>query len=137
MLEQVLMHLRNWFCVGVYDGTFVAKNGGIDLPFLKPGQFFRVVGSVFNDGVYKYGDINGLQDETFTGSVWALAVPAGLLSLVSEIETWQLKNAKANGPYQSESFADYSYTLRFSSEGEDATTWEGAFRKRLNNWRKL
>ena len=54
MLEQVLRHLNNWFVVDVHDGSFVVDGGGITLPFLQDGQYFRVVGSVFNDGVYQY-----------------------------------------------------------------------------------
>ena len=52
MLEQVLMNIRNWFTVdgGIYSGTFTIKDGGIALPFLANGQYFRICGSVFNDG---------------------------------------------------------------------------------------
>lgn len=137
MLEQVLMHLNNWFCDSQYYGTFSVIGGLIEVPELQNDQYYRVVGSVFNDGVYRYGLDTLPADETFTGEIWALKLPPTFLSLVEEINTWQKKNGAANGPYQSEAFGGYSYTLRSSSEGEDGTTWEGAFRKRLNVWRKL
>ena len=34
MLEQVLMHLKNWFLVpgGIHEGTYTIEDGGITLP---------------------------------------------------------------------------------------------------------
>ena len=138
MLEQVLRHLNNWFLVEIHEGAFAVENGSITLPFLLTNQYFRIVGSVFNDGLHQYlaGD---LTDETFTGSVWALAVPKAVINLSVEIEAWQEKNGEAvESPYQSESFGGYSYTKR--SAGNDSGTltgWQDAFRGRLNDWRKL
>ena len=56
MLEQVLMNIRNWFPVkgGIYSGTFTIKDGGITLPFLADMQYFRICGSVFNDGLHRH-----------------------------------------------------------------------------------
>ena len=56
MLEQVLMHLKNWFLVpgGIHEGTYTIEDGGITLPFLAKGQYFRICGSVFNDGLHQY-----------------------------------------------------------------------------------
>lgn len=55
MLEEVLRHLNNWFLVpdGIHLDTYTIEDGGITLPFLQEGQYFRVVGSVFGDGVYQ------------------------------------------------------------------------------------
>ena len=76
MLEQVLMHLKNWFLVpgGIHEGTYTIEDGGITLPFLENGQYFRICGSVFNDGLHQY-PVSDLKAETFDGAVWALAVP--------------------------------------------------------------
>ena len=138
MLEQVLRHLNNWFLVEIHEGTFTVENGSITLPFLLTNQYFRIVGSVFNDGLHQY-PVADLTDETFTGSVWALAVPKAVTDLSVEIEAWQEKNGEAvASPYQSESFGGYSYTKR--SAGSDSGTlngWQDAFRGRLNDWRKL
>ena len=138
MLEQVLRHLNNWFLVEIHEGTFTVENGSITLPFLLTNQYFRIVGSVFNDGLHQYpaGD---LMDETFTGSVWALAVPKAVIDLSVEIEAWQEKNGEAvASPYQSESFGGYSYTKRSAgSESGTLNGWQDAFRGRLNDWRKL
>lgn len=136
MLDHVLAYLRNYFPVWYQYGTFDIKNGAITVPELKDGQYFRIVGSVFNDGVHK-NPASNLVDETFTGTVYALAIPQALLDLVAEIEKWQAKNGeKAAGPFQSESFGGYSYTLKSNAEGYGAS-WQSAFASRLNIWRKI
>lgn len=139
MLEQILQHLRNWFLVpgGIHEGTYTIKGGVIALPFLQNGQYFRICGSVFNDGLHRY-PCTDLQTETFTGTVWALAVPQAVVNLSEEIGAWQEKNGEASvSPYQSESFGGYTYTQATDTKGGGAVTWEAAFRKRLNQWRKI
>lgn len=141
MLEELMRECRNWFVApnGVHLGTFTIKDGSVSLPFLVSGQYFRIVGSVFNDGVYQYGAAD-LADETFDGDVWALLVPSAFLALADEIQSWrdQYENA-ANSPFQSESFAGYSYTLKSdgTAQGGSAKGWRVAFGSRLANWRKL
>ena len=139
MLEQVLMHLRNWFLVpgGIHEGTYTIEDGGITLPFLANGQYFRICGSVFNDGLHQY-PASDLKAETFDGTVWALAIPQAVIELASEIEAWQKKNGEAaSGIYQSESFGGYSYSKATDSASGGAVTWQTAFRSRLSAWRKL
>ena len=139
MLEQVLMHLKNWFLVpgGIHEGTYTIEDGGITLPFLANGQYFRICGRVFNDGLHQYpaGD---LKTETFDGTVWALAIPQAVIELAAEIEEWQKKNGEAaSGIYQSESFGGYSYSKATDGASGGAVTWQTAFRSRLSAWRKL
>ena len=139
MLEQVLMNIRNWFPVkgGIHPGTFTIKDGGITLPFLANGQYFRIVGSVFNDGLHQY-PASDLKSESFDGTVWALAVPQAVIDLAAEIEAWQKKNGDASvSPYQSESFGGYQYSKATDSASGGAVTWQSAFRSRLSAWRKL
>ena len=138
MLEQVLMNIRNWFTVdgGIYSGTFTIEDGGIALPFLANGQYFRICGSVFNDGLHQYPE-DDLTDETFNGTIWALAIPPAVVDLADEIQKWQGKNGEAaSGIYQSESFGGYQYSKQTESDGGQVTVWS-VFRKRLNQWRKL
>ena len=138
-LEQVLQHLNNWFLVpdGIHTGKFTVQDGGITLPFLQEGQYFRVVGSVFGDGVYQY-PASGLKEETFDGAIWSLAVPQAVVNLAEEIEAWQAKNGEAAaGPYQSESFGGYTYSKAVDAATGGAVSWQAAFRSRLNDWRKL
>ncbi len=136
MLEEVLRYLQNWFVVpdGIHTGTFAVEGGSITLPFLQPGQYFRIIGSVFNDGLYRYGpDMEALQDETFEGAVWALAVPKAVFNLSNEIAEWHVKNGFiVTNPYVAESFGGYSVTYR-----TDISGWRDVFRSRLSQWRKL
>lgn len=139
MLEQVLIHLRNWFQVGIYPGTYVIEGGEIPLPFLQEGQYFRVCGSVFNDGLHQYGPaMEALRDEEFDGTIWALAIPKNVIDLAGEIAAWQEKyGAVVDSPYTSESFGGYSYSKAGGTESGGTGGWQAAFRGRLNPYRKL
>ena len=79
-----------------------------------------------------------MTDETFTGTVWALAVPAAVASLAGEIAAWQEKNGGMSG-YLEESFGGYSYskTTSGSATGAGMVTWQSVFKSRLNQWRKI
>lgn len=136
MLETVLQNLNNWFLVpdGVHAGEFTVQGGQLTLPFLQAGQYFRVVGSVFNDGLHQY-PVADLTDETFTGSVWALAVPKAVIELAEEIDAWQTKNGDP-GPFTSESFGGYSYSKATNASGM-AVGWQDVFKSRLNDWRRI
>ena len=139
MLEQVLMNIRNWFTVkgGIYSGTFTIKDGGVTLPFLADGQYFRICGSLFNDGLHQY-PADGLVDETFNGTIWALAIPKAVIELADEIGKWQEKNGEAaSSPFSSESFGGYSYSKATDAETGGAVTWQSAFKKQLSAWRKI
>ena len=139
MLEQVLMNIRNWFPVkgGIYSGTFTIKDGGITLPFLADGQYFRICGSVFNDGLHQYNVLD-LTDETFNGTILALAIPKAVIDLADEISKWQDKNGEAaSSPFSSESFGGYSYSKSTDAETGVALTWQSAFKKQLSAYRKL
>ena len=139
MLEQVLMNIRRWFPVegGIHSGTFTIEDGGITLPFLTDGQYFRICGSVFNDGLHQYNVLD-LVDETFTGTIWALAIPKAVIELADEIQKWQEKNGEASvSPYQSESFGGYSYSKATDAETGGAVTWQSAFKQQLSAWRKI
>ena len=139
MLEDILRHLNNWFLVDIHEGTFTVGNGSIALPFLQNNQYFRIIGSVFNDGLHQYPAID-LTDETFAGTVWALAVPKAVVTLSEDIAAWEEKNGEAvSSPYTSESFGGYSYTKASGGKADTTavTGWQDAFRNQLNAWRKL
>ena len=135
MLEELLRHLRNWFVNDIYNGHFVIEGGSIDLPFIAENQYYRIIGSVFNDGLHKkYGSTETLTDEEFDGAVWALAVPKAVVDLSEEIATWITAHPASD--YQSESFGGYSYTKGTGKSGR-ASTWHDVFASRLNAWRKI
>lgn len=142
MLEQICAFIHNFFYGDRYSGTFTIENGVLTVDGLIDGQYFRICGSRLNDGVYKY-HVDELTDETFTGVVWDMRPPKSFLTLAEEIEAWQTKYGDATkGPYQSESFGGYSYSLKTgtnASGGQDsnAGSWQGIFKSQLNQYRKL
>lgn len=153
MFTEVCQYLKNWFDWNQpkYYGRFNIVNGVITLADnqsmdIKAGQYYRIIGSVFNDGVHKYNDETDLlDDEEFEGAVWLMAIPKDLIALVGEIQDWQNKYAGVNSvnmsPYQSESFGGYSYSKASggSSNGSDSIvpTWKSVFRDRLWRYKKI
>lgn len=140
MLEQILDYIHNYFVKDVHSGIFKVSDRSLQVEFLQEGQYFKVVGSVFNDGIHKYPD-DTLVDEVFTGTVIAMAVPPSVIALSLEIEDWMDKyGSVANSPYQSESFGGYSYTKGSISNGNGGSNmadWRSVFGSRLNHWRKI
>lgn len=136
MLEEILQNINNWFVVrgGVHRDMFTVENGSITLPFLMSGQYFRIVGSIFNDGLHKY-PASDMTDEVFEGEVWAMAVPPAVIALLSEIEEWAKRNP--DSAYTSESFGGYSYSRVTSPTTGAPMGWREVFRSRLNAWRKI
>ena len=151
MLQQVLEYIHNYFIKESYSDSFTISSGMISLPFLQEGQRFWITGSVLNDGVYTYhsagiknDDDNalavGLQDETWAGTICALAVPPAVIALSAEIKAWVVSNGDAvNSPYQSENVIGvYSYTKATGGTGAGgAVTWQDVFGGQLNRWRKV
>ena len=143
MLSEVCAYLRNYFDNGQPHtfGEIEIRNGALFTPCnLKAGQYFRIIGSTFNDGVYQFPTTALNNDEIFNGAVWGMAVPPDLIDLIAEMEAWKTNNAYAlNTPYQSESKADYSYSLKSSGNSADggAMTVINQFSGRLARWRKL
>lgn len=138
-LSELCGELRNWFETIIFIDEFTVKNGVIDMPegALQEGQYFRIVGSVFNDGVYQY-PASGLHDETFDGAVWAMAVPQEVLRIKDDIDAWQEKYGDSMySPYQSESFGGYSYSKGTATDGTSSGDWKNVFKGRLKRWRKL
>ena len=138
MLSEICFEIKNYFCRNPKDkhfGDFKIENGVISPSFdLKEGQYFRIYGSVFNDGVHKFGE--ALADEEFNGSLWLMKVPQDFLLLVAEIEDWcNTYSEKVSSPYQSESFGGYSYSKASGSHGN--ITWQDAFATRLSMYRRI
>ena len=133
-LFEMCAECKNFFSTenDRHKGTFTVKDGAFaPLDFLQDGQYFRVVGSTFNDGVYQYPEAN-LTDETFTGEVWAMRVPPAFIERSDRIDAWTAKHAETlKTPYTSESFAGYSYTI---AQNQSAMQ---IFSRELNKWRKL
>ena len=150
MLTEICQYLKNWFNrkpdgtdYPKYTGDFVIADGEINIDELAEGQYFRIIGSLFNDGVHQYGT-GELKDEEFEGEVWSMGVPPEVVSLANDIDAWMQKygdvDSVAMSPYQSESFDGYSYTKQqgyASTGGGMLTSWNAVFSSRLAPWRKI
>lgn len=140
MIEVVLKYLNNYFVPddGYKFGTYTIENGMLSLPFLVDGQYFRIVGSKFNDGIYQM-PIAGLIDETFDGAIWIMNVPPDVIKLADDVEKWEAKYSNiALSPYASESFGGYQYSKYGSGRVDGRTVnWTDAYRQILNQYRKL
>ena len=136
MLTELCKELRNYFVKEVYRGVFTIKNGSIvPLDFLQDGQYFTIVGSVFNDGVHKY-PTDVLIDETFDGTIRTMAVPPAFIALSEEIKVYKESEPAKPSAYTSESFGGYTYTKATDKNGVPAS-WEKVFADRLNEYRKI
>jgi len=162
MMTELCQNLRNWFDrdqkkwhgrVTIRNNTITSfqkdrlQSTAAEPLELVENQYFRVIGSLFNDGVHKYLDPEDqLVDETFSGYIWAMAVPPAVIALCDDIEDWQSKYGGIDGalmsPFSSESFGGYSYSKGSRSGGGSSglasvTSWEQMFASRLNAWRKI
>lgn len=144
MIGEICKYLNNYFVKDradivfanfeVVDGSFTVESRLDD--YLQEGQFFRIVGSVFNDGVYQY-PANDLHDEMFCGALWPMNVPPEVVTLASEITAWladDVVQKVSDSPYASESWGGYSYSKETGSDG--TFSWQSHFAARLNPWRK-
>lgn len=136
MLEAILTYLHNWFPTkdGKHAGTFSIASGMPDVDFLLPGQYFRVKGSVFSDGLHIYKGGQALPDETFSGEIWALSIPHTVTALAEEIAAYAEKNPATDKV--SESFGGYSYSRASGTSGAPLG-WTGAFASRLAPYRRM
>ena len=145
MLYEICEHLHNFF--DSRDGeyidrsadTFTISNGLISplSSSLIAGQYIRIVGSLLNDGIYLLPSnrtIATLENETFTGAIFGLAIPRDLVTLDSEITAWVAANP-ASG-YVSESFGGWSGTKATGANGAPLS-WKSVYAARLNRWRKI
>ena len=149
MLNQICENICNYFIQKRHEGRFEIEDGMISLPLLD-GQRFLIQGSALNDGMYTYHDTGitndddsqavGLQDESWDGTICALAVPPAVLALSSEIQAWVDANQESlNSPYKSENVLGvYSYTKADGGHGAGGTVgWVDIFADKLKRWRKV
>lgn len=145
ILTEVCDYLNNNFEQAKINGSFSISGGYITVPALKNGQYFRIIGSTFNDGIHKYPitETTKLIDEDFKGTILAMAVPQAVIAIASDIKTWQDEygsaTSSAMSPFTSESFGGYSYSKSGSGNANSGSnvTWQDAFGGRLNKYRRL
>ena len=144
-MTEVFQYLRNWFDrnMAKYYGRFTIENSALVGDYgIAMGQFYRIIGSALNDGVYRYGS-EQLDDEEFDGAIWLMGVPKDVRDLVNEITLWQEKYGNIDSanmsPFQSESFGGYSYSKASGSSASSSSvpTWQSVFADRLGRYKKL
>lgn len=137
MLTEVCAEMRNYFVTEIHNGDFTISGGKISpLDFIQENQYFRIVGSKFNDGVYQNTPDLELTDEVFDGSVWAMAIPPSVIALAEEIKAYNETTGKPSA-FTAESYPNgYSYTRATDANGVPLN-WQKAFASRLSKWRKL
>lgn len=64
-IESICAETHNYFESDKVIADYAIENGLISLPFLSEGQFFRIVGSKFNDGVYIYAEKYIIRDASW------------------------------------------------------------------------
>ena len=147
MLTELCGEINNYFDRNMpkYHKPFKIIDGAvenIESLGIQDGQYYRIIGSVFNDGVHQYTGTpdESLHDETFSGSVWLMAVPQEVIDLASDIEAWVEKYKEISySPYASENLSPTSYSYSMNAkEGNESSgaTWQNMFSSRLTKWRK-
>lgn len=137
MMTELCQELKNWFAIDKFKGRFTIQNGVLTPSVeLVENQYYRIIGSRFNDGVHKYGDVSDvLADEPeFCGYVWTMGVPKAVIDLDARIKEFNASSTVS--PYTSESFGGYSYEKATTETGA-GITWKEAFASELNRWRKI
>jgi hypothetical protein len=137
MLTELCAELRNYFVVEIHEGRFTIDGGKIaPLDFIQENQYFRIVGSVFNDGVYKNTADLELTNENFSGSVWSMAVPPSVIDLAEEIKKYNESDEAKPSAYTTESFGGYSYSKATDANGAPMG-WKKVFASRLKPYRRI
>ena len=143
-ITEICADIRNYFLVhrenDIHKGHFKISGRDIaPLDFLQKGQYFRIVGSTMNDGVYQNTpeSKHTLKNEEFDGAVWAMSVPPAFIMLCEDIETWRANHESVGSqnmsPFTSESFGGYTYSKGATS----SVTWQEQFKGRLNAYRRI
>ena len=143
-LNMICEYLNNWFWRDKIAGEFEVSGGSITVPSLQNGQYYRIIGSVFNEGIHIYPSTD-LKEEDFKGEVWSMVIPQDIIDLASDLHDWLTEygtaSSEALSPYTSESFNGYSYSKNAGggsdASGAGANSWQNAFSYRLIPYRRL
>ena len=137
MLDKLLRELGwyrrpNKYVNQIKVGKFTIDGGNITpSDFLKENDYYRIIGSKFNDGLYQYPN-SDLTDEEFDGAVWVMRIPA-VITIAQDIEKYAQSDEGKQSAYVSESFGGYSYTKATNSKGVPLS-WKRVFEDELHDW---
>lgn len=141
MLDKLLRELGwyrrpNKYVNQIKVEKFTIEGGNITpSDFLKENDYYRIIGSRFNDGLYQYPN-SDLTDEEFDGSVWVMRLPPAVVTLSQEIEKYEKSDAGKPSAFTSESFGGYAYSKATNASGVPLS-WKGVFEDDMRPWRMI
>ena len=141
MLDKLLRELGwyrrpNRYVDRIEVRQFTIKDGSITpSDFLEEQDYFRIVGSKRNDGLYQHPSAE-LTDEEFNGAVWVMRLPPAVVTLAQEVEKYATSDAGKPSAFTSESFGGYAYSKATNANGVPLS-WKGVFEDDLRPWRMI
>jgi len=159
---EVLAYLNNYFVYTYAPNVYVditAETSTIaladtDYDFddyaldARVGQYVRIEGTRLNDGVYKVatvGDASFTVEETLLDelsdedldyvTIYELAVPQELLTIITEMQTWETDHPSGSDNVKSETLGPHSIT--YGDAGGGGSGVFGNFASRLKRWKKV
>lgn len=140
-ITRICAWLKNHFLYKKYEGTFTLVSGIAPLDSLLDGQYFVIVNSVLNNGVFQNTaeSLAKLRPETFTGRIWSMSVPVDFEELIADSNAFEEKVQElgvADKGFSSESFGGYSYSLP-SSAPAYLTEWAKRLDRGFSIYRKI
>lgn len=139
-IDTLCSELHNYFDDKRIIDDYTIENGRLSLLFLVDGQYYRIVGSKFNDGVHVYhdpaleNDPDVLTDEEFHGGIWPMSLPKSFILLCEKVKEYMTSDAAKPSPYLSENISGfYSYTKANAKDAE----WQTVFKSELDRFRKV
>ena len=164
-IEALCGETHNYHELDRVVGDYAIENGNISLPFLVNGQFFRIQGSKFNDGVYIYSREYIIREATWedvlkdnkdwnalTEEEWGNLKHAELIDESFTGAIWPmrmprafLKLAQEIEEYnESEAAKPSPYTSEsisghysYTKASAAESAWENVFSAKLKRWRKV
>ena len=163
-IEQICAETHNYFDTDRIIDTYEIENGIISLPFLVEGQFFRIVGSKFNDGVYVYTSTGIVRSASWndvlkdnpnwaalTGVEWGKLEHQELIDETFRGGIWPMRMPRAVVELAKE-IADYNASdaakaspftsesisghYSYSKANVTDSAWQKVFAAKLNRYRK-
>ena len=164
-IEALCGETHNYHETDRVVGDYAIENGNISLPFLVNGQFFRIQGSKFNDGVYIYSkeyiireatwkdvltdnrDWNALTEEEWGNLKHAELTDESFTGVIWPMRMPRafLKLAQEIEEYnESEAAKPSPYTSEsisghysYTKANAVDSAWENVFSAKLKRWRKV
>jgi hypothetical protein len=143
MLQNILDYLNNYF-VRTRELFTAVVSDGITGTFSKTyaiGQYISIDNTLINNGVYKITGVSTskltldatLTAETVTGVVWGLAIPKVVLTLATEIASYDSTSQKG---VMSESQGNRSISYG-NGTTSGSSNWQSVYKSNLMPYKKI